>query len=145
MRRFLLGLLFGLVALGLWWLQRATRPTLGPPLAPAEVIARPRPAAPLAQPAAEMSVPAAPLTGEISAHAAPPAVPQPASPVPSAAQQGADARDTATSLVIVGYCNRCQGKHTLLDAELEITASGRHAARGICSNCGGNVFTFVKE
>jgi hypothetical protein len=81
---------------------------------------------------------------DVNPAAAPPATPAaPASGATSNLATEAPAAGAAAEEEITGYCMRCKTKRPIQNARRETTESGRPAARGVCSICGANMFTFL--
>jgi hypothetical protein len=105
--------------------------------APVEAMDEPQqPPAPPAEAAYE-----APSAAATAAEAAATSAEEPAAAAPAAEQ----ATETSDLGEVVGYCVRCKTKRPISGAHEETTESGRRAARGICSVCGANMFTFLKD
>jgi len=51
----------------------------------------------------------------------------------------------ATEEPETAYCMRCRAHRPVEGLERIVTENGRHAIRGTCGECGGNVFKFVRN
>jgi hypothetical protein len=133
------------VGWALWYLWHQRQEDYGattPLLAPLEPFGRhiPPPTASSDRPAA---APAARAPEDMPAPAGAPD-PSPQHEADTGATIGAEAKQPADNVgEVMGYCPRCKAKRMISDAREEFTESGRRAARGICSVCGGRMFTFL--
>lgn len=135
MRRFLAGLLVGIVAgwvAAWWWLGQADR--RGPIVSEQEPMRIALPDLPWGE-KEEGEVPAAEpvVTDEV------------AEPVEKTAEDAlARAREAIDiSEPLMAYCARCRTKRPMQDPEPAVTKDGRPAARGTCPECDANMFRFV--
>lgn len=135
MRRFVIGLLVGLVAVWLIvrWRLGAEQPMSSLP-SDTDTGRIALPDLPSLADAGEDVAQAEPVVASDSEAGA-------AEPEDEAVQLARDAIEAADALV--AYCARCRTKRTMANVEAAATQDGRPAVRGTCPVCGANMFRFV--
>lgn len=137
MRRFMVGLLIGIVAgWGMawwWWRWRAQRAALVSEKVPVRI---PLPELPW-KGQGEIEVPR-------EAGPAMEAPPEPAEEVSGAVPAGVEAAAEGAE-ALLAYCVRCRTKRPIQDPEPAETKRGQPAIRGTCPECGAKLFRFVSR